>query len=165
VTTWVVARDTEVWAKNTGEYGELDDGEEQSYKTGDRTAFMPSGGPGEVKSLLAVSVSLYEWDAGDARAASAVVGFIGDLAKEILNAMGKVEWAKLVAALTPLVQKVISWLGGNPDALGTRNLTWSALDLLQATDNPQKRFSGKLEFHNSSDTGSYDVTYEVIRVE
>jgi len=165
VTTWVVARDTEVWAKNTGEYGGFDDGDEQSYRTGDRTVFMPGGGPGEVKSVLAVSVSLYEWDAGDAKAASEVVGFIGDLAKEVLNAMGEVEWAKLVAALTPVIQKLITWLGGDPDFLGTRNIGWSALELLQATDNPQKRFSGKLEFRNSSDIGSYDVTYEVIRVE
>lgn len=164
VTTWVVARDTEVWAKNTGEYGGFDDGDEQSYKVGDRTVFLPSGGPAEVKSLLAISTSLYEWDAGDADAASKVIGFIGDLAKTVLNAMGKVEWAKIVGALTPLVQKVISWLGGDPDDLGTRNLAWSALELLQATDNAQRRLTGTLDFRNSGDTGSYQVTYEVIRV-
>lgn len=164
VTTWVVARDTEVWAKNTGEYGGFDDGDEQSYKVGDRTVFLPGGGPGEVKSVLAISTSLYEWDAGDAEAASKVIGFIGDLAKEVLNAMGKVDLAKIVGALTPLVQKVISWLGGDPDPLGTRNLAWSALELLQATDNAQRRLTGTLQFHNSGDTGSYDVTYEVIRV-
>ena len=164
VTTWVVARDTEVWAKNTGEYGGFDDGDEQIYKVGDRTVFVPGGGPGEVKSVLAISTSLYEWDTGDAEAASKVIGFIGDLAKELLNAMGKVEWAKIVAALTPVIQKVISWLGGDPDSLGTRHLAWSALELLQATDNAQRRFTGTLQFHNSGDTGSYDVIYEVIRV-
>ncbi|GIV21734.1 MAG: hypothetical protein KatS3mg023_3485 [Armatimonadota bacterium] len=165
VTTWVVARDTEAWTKNTGEYTGFDDGDEQSYKPGDRTIFLPSGGPGEVKSLLAISTSLYEWDAGDAKAASTVIGFVGDLAKEILNAMGKVELAKIVAALIPLVQKVIAWLGGDPDFLGTRGIGWSALELLQATDNAQKRFTGTLEFRNSGDTGSYTVTYEVLRVE
>lgn len=165
VTTWVIARDSEVWAKNTGEYGGFDDGDEQNYKTGDRTVFMPGAGPGEVKQVLAISTSLYEWDAGDVSAANKVIGFIGDLAAQILNAMGKVELAAVVKALAPLVQKLISWLGGDPDALGTRNVAWSALELLQATDNAQKRFTGTLQFRNSDDTGSYDVIYEVIRVE
>lgn len=165
VTTWVIARDTEVWAKNTGEYGNFDDGDEQSYKTGDRTVFLPGAGPGEVRQVLAVSTSLYEWDAGDASAANTVVGFVGDLAAQILNTFGKVELAAVVKALTPLVQKLISWLGGDPDPLGTRNLGWSALELLQATNNAQRRFTGKLEFRNNDDTGSYEVTYEVIRVE
>jgi len=163
VSTWVIARDTEAWAKNTGEYTGFDDGDEQNYRVGDRVVFMPGGGPGEVKSALAISTSLYEWDSGDVDAANKVIGFIGDLAKGILNAMGEVEAAKVVGYLEPIVQKLISWLGGDPDALGTRNLAWSATELQQATDNPQKRFSGILQFRNSGDTGSYDVTYEVIR--
>ncbi len=165
VTTWVVGRDTEAWAKNTGEYTEFDDGEEQNYKVGDRTVYMPTGSPGEVKMLLTIATSLYEWDSGDVEAANKVIGFVGDLAAEILKYFEKPELAVLVKALVPLIQKLVAWLGGDPDNLGTRYLAWTALELQQMTDNPQKRFSGTLQFRNSGDTGSYDVTYKVLRVE
>ncbi len=165
VTTWVVSRDTEAWAKNTGEYTELDDGNEQNYKVSDRTVFTPTGSPGEVRNLLAIATTLYEWDAGDVEAANKAIGFVAELAAGILNYFEKKEIAAVIKALVPLIQKLISWLGGDPDNLGTRYLTWSAHELQQMTDNSQKRFSGTLQFRNDDDTGSYDVTYEVLRVE
>ncbi|MDW8320543.1 MAG: IPT/TIG domain-containing protein [Armatimonadota bacterium] len=165
VTTWVIARDTEAWAKNTGEYGDMDDGDERNYAPGDRVVFLPGAGPGEVKMVLAIGTSLYEWDAGDVKAANQVIGFVADLATRLLNYFGMKSIGEIVQALKGVVQKLISWLGGDPDHLGTRYIAWTALDLLQATNNPQRRFTGTLQFRNNDDTGSYDVIYEVIRVE
>lgn len=66
--------------------------------------------------------------------------------------------------ITPLVQKLVAWLGGNPDNLGTQTLAWSAMYLLNLTSNAQRRYAGELHFDNSDD-GSYWLRYEILRVE
>lgn len=167
VVAWVIVGDNTAYAKSTGDhsnYENFDDGDTDTFHPADRTVFFPAGGPGEVKKVLAINTTLYEWDAGDVKAVNEVVGFVGDLASEILTGTGQVEWAVVVQVLTPIVQKVVSWVGGNPDHLGDRQLAWSALDLLEQTNNPEGRFTGTLDFDNSDDDGSYRLSYEVVRV-
>lgn len=167
VVVWVIVGDNTAYAKSTGDhknYINFDDGDEDSFYPSDRTVFLPSGGPGDVKKVLAINTTLYEWDAGDVKAVNEVIGFVGDLGEKILTGTGQVEWAIVVKLLTPIVQKVVAWVGGNPDHLGDRRLAWSALDLLELTDNPDSRFTGNLDFNNSDDDGSYRISYEVIRV-
>lgn len=164
VTAWVIVADDMAWSKSTGEYTGFDNKDTQSYKPADRLVFPQDPG-GEVKQSLVISTTVFEWDAGDAQAASEVIGFVGDLAANILKALQKEELAQIVKMITPLIQKLVAWLGGNPDNLGTQVLVWSAMDLLNLTNNPQRRHSGELHFDNSDDDGSYWLRYEIVRVE
>lgn len=167
VVAWVVVGDSTAYAKSTGDhnnYKNFDDGDTDTFHPADRAVFMPAGGPDQVKRALAINTTLYEWDAGDVKAVNEVIGFVGDLAAKILTSTGQVEWAVVVKILTPIVQKVVSWVGGNPDHLGDRNLAWSAVELIEDTDNPEGRFTGHLDFDNSDDDGSYRLYYEVVRI-
>lgn len=87
VTAWVVMADDMAWSKSTDEYTGFDDNDTQSYKPADRSVFVPNAGAGEVKQFLVISTTVFEWDAGDAKAASEVIGFVGDLATNILKAL------------------------------------------------------------------------------
>lgn len=168
VTTWVIGADEMAWAKSTGQssnYEDFDDGDDGWYTASDRSVFMIDGTASQVKKVLVISTSVYEWDAGDVKAANEVIGFVGDLGAIGLAATGNVEAGALVQKLMPYVQKVVAWLGGNPDHLGTRTVAWSSLDLLDNTSNPEGKFTGTLNFDNSDDDGSYSLTYEVLRVE
>lgn len=165
VTAWVIMADEMAWSKSTGEYTGFDDGDTKNYNPADRSVFLPGAGGGEVKQALAISTTVFEWDAGDAKAASDVIGFIGDLAANILKAFKMEGIAAVIKMITPLIQKLVAWLGGNPDNLGTRTLAWSALDLLELTNSPQRRYIGELNFDNSDDDGSYRLRYEILRIE
>ena len=61
--------------------------------------------------------------------------------------------------------KLISWLGGDPDGLGEKYLTWTYAELRDKTDNPLKSFTGTLDFLDGDNTGSYRLSYAVFRVE
>ncbi|MCC6443677.1 MAG: IPT/TIG domain-containing protein [Armatimonadetes bacterium] len=164
VAAWAIVADENAWAKSSKEYTNFDDGETKSFNSTDRAVFQPGGTAGKVGQALVISTTLYEWDAGDAESANKVIGFIGDLAAQILTSTGNVEWAAVVKFVTPLIQKVVTWLGGNPDHLGQKTLAWSALELLEETDNQKGMFTGTLDFNNSDSDGSYRLTYEVYRI-
>jgi hypothetical protein len=164
VASWVVAADETGWLNSSTEYTGFDDGDDDWFNTADKSVFPVGGGSAEVRRLLAISTTLYEWDVGDAKCANKVIGFIGDLAQGILTGTGHVEAAALVKLLVPLVQKVVVWLGGDPDELGTRNLAWTGQELINFTGTAAK-FGGQLNFNNDDDTGSYWLKYQVVRVE
>lgn len=167
VTFWGIGADTQLWSKNSGKYGGFDDGETQSYRLVDDSVFNTDGSFGEVKVGLAISTFLYEWDEGDIQAAQSVLGLVQDIGKE----MGKVPdptvaaIGQITSMVAQAVSLAVSLLDDGPDPLGQRNLRWSTLDLQTQTDNPQRSFSGQLEFLNSDDEGSYSVTYQVERLE
>jgi hypothetical protein len=164
VASWVVAADETGWLKSSTDYTGFDDGEDDWFNTTDKSVFPVGGGSSEVRRLLAISTTLYEWDAGDAKSANKVIGFIGDLAQDILTGVGQVEAAFIVKLMVPLVQKLVVWLGGDPDSLGTQNLAWTGQQLINFTGAAAK-FGGKLNFNNDDDTGSYWLKYQVLRVE
>jgi hypothetical protein len=164
VASWVVVADEMGWLKSSTDYTGFDDGEDDWFNSTDKSVFPVKGGSSEVRRLLAISTTLYEWDAGDAASANKVIGFIGDLAQNILTGVGQVEAALVVKLMVPLVQKLVVWLGGDPDNLGTQNLAWTGQELINFTGTAAK-FGGKLNFNNDDDTGSYWLKYQVLRVE
>jgi hypothetical protein len=162
-TAWCIVADGVARAKSVGdhtEYYNWDDGDWDRYYPDDQNVF-PEGDNGSVRQALAISTSLFEWDAGDMKKVNEVIGVISEVTQAILKYTGDVEWAELVKALTPVVQKLVTWFGGNPDPLGTQFVGWSAMDLAALTDNPERKFGGKLSFLNNDDTGSYEVFFEV----
>lgn len=165
VTYWGINADGISWSKQTGEYGGFDDGTTQSYKPDDASIFKIDGSFGEVKIGLAIATVLYEWDEGDVKAAQGALGLVQDIGNEL----GKVDnptvalIGKIVGWVAEAASLIVSWLDDGPDHLGQRDLSWSTLDLQTQTDNPQRSFSGQLQFLNGDDDGSYSVTYKVDR--
>jgi len=167
VTRWVIVADDTAWEKSTGEYSGFDDGTIKLYNSTDRTVFMPGAGPAIVNKYLYISTALWEWDLGDAEAADKVLGFIGDLAPAIGSAFGPLgsTIGTVIGYILKALGKIISWLGGDPDSLGVKDLTWTYENLRMNTKNAQKKFTGTLDFFNDADTGSYTLDYTVSRVE
>ena len=162
VTAWVVASDELLWTKQTSEYGDMDDGVEKNYNPSDRVVFMPDGRAGTVRGALAVSTTLYEWDAGDAHAAQQFLGVVGDIANAIASAVGYGWLGQILDAVFDVIGAIVAYLGGDPDNLGRREIGWTALELLRMTG-PSKMFNGSLDFRGSD--YHYRVFYEVHRVE
>jgi hypothetical protein len=162
VTVWVVAADELLWTKQTGEYGDIDDGDERNYSASDRIVFMPNGSAGTVRAALAVATTLYEWDSGDAHAAQEFLGVVGDVANAIASAVGYGWLGQILDAVFDVIGAVIAWLGGDPDNLGRRDLGWTALELLRRTGTA-KMFNGTLDFRGGD--YHYRLFYEVHRVE
>jgi hypothetical protein len=117
---------------------------------------------GPVARELLISTQLYEWDVGEAQQLNAALGIVSELAQYMLTATGNPEAAVAVGIITPTVQKVVTFLGTNDD-LGRRDVLWSAADLRRLTDNPERKFTGQLQFANDDATGSYTLTHEVER--
>ncbi len=162
-TAWCVVADGFAKAKSVGdhkEYYNWDDGDWDQYHPDDQNVF-PGDGDGGVRQALGIATSLFEWDVGDMKKVNDVIGVVSEVTQAILKFKGEEKWAELVKALTPVLEKVVSWFGGGPDPLGTQVVGWSAMELAALTDNPQKSFSGRLTFRNNDDTGSYEVFYEV----
>ena len=61
-----MAADEYGWLKSSTEYTGFDDGDDDWFNTTDKSVFPVKGGSSEVRRLLAISTTLYEWDAGDA---------------------------------------------------------------------------------------------------
>ena len=163
-TMWCIVRDGMAHAKSVGdhkEYYNWDDGDWDRYHPDDQNVFPPND-DASVKQALAIATTLYEWDAGDMKKVNEVIGVASEVTQAILTYKGDKQTAELVKALTPVLQKVVTWFGGSPDYLGTQTMGWSAMELAALTDNPEKRFAGRLEFRNNDDTGSYEVFYEVM---
>jgi len=174
VTFWAISADADVWAKNTGEYGEFDEPEVKNYAGNDRFIFpIEADQSRQVRQVLFIGTTLFEWDAGDVRAAQDALGFLADLAPEIGTAIGSLfgspeaggEAGEIVAKVLEAVSILIGWLGGDPDGLGEKDLSWTALDLQARTANPTQSFGGTLSFLNSDDVGSYRLAYTVRRFE
>jgi len=162
VTVWVVAADEFLWTKQTGEYGDIDDGDERNYSANDRIVFMPDGRAGTVRAALAVATTLYEWDSGDARAAQEFLGVVGDVANAIASAMGYGWLGQILDAVFDVIGTVVAWLGGDPENLGRQQLGWTALELQRRTGTA-RMFSGALHFRGGD--YHYQLFYEVHRVE
>ncbi len=162
VTVWVIAADELLWTKQTGEYGDMDDGDEKNYSASDRVVFMPNGNAGTVRAALGIATTLYEWDAGDARAAQQFLGIVGDIANAIASAVGYGWLGQILDAVFDVIGTIVAYFGGDPDNLGRQNLGWTALELLRRTGT-SKMFNGTLDFRGSD--YHYRVFYEVHRVE
>jgi len=162
VTVWVVAADELLWTKQTGEYGDMDDGDEKNYSASDRVVFMPNGNAGAVRAVLGIATTLYEWDAGDAHAAQQFLGIVGDIANAIASAVGYGWLGQILDAVFDVIGTIVAYFGGDPDNLGRQNLGWTALELLRRTGT-SKMFNGTLDFRGSD--YHYRVFYEVHRVE
>jgi len=162
VTVWVVAADEFLWTKQTGEYGDIDDGDERNYSANDRIVFMPDGRAGTVRAALAVATTLYEWDSGDARAAQEFLGVVGDVANAIASAVGYGWLGQILDAVFDVIGTVVAWLGGDPENLGRQQLGWTALELQRRTGTA-RMFSGALHFRGGD--YHYQLFYEVHRVE
>ncbi len=162
VTVWVVAADELLWTKQTGEYGDMDDGDEKNYSANDRIVFMPDGRAGTVRAALAVATTLYEWDSGDAHAAQEFLGVVGDVANAIASAVGYGWLGQILDALFDVIGTIVAWLGGDPDNLGRRDLGWTALELQRRTGTA-RMFSDTLHFQGGD--YHYQLFYEVHRVE
>lgn len=167
-TFWGINADGQGWSKNTAteEYTDFEDGVTQSYRLGDASVFNIDGSFGEVKTALAISTFLYEWDQSDIEAAQGALGLVQDIAKEVSKVPDPT--VAIIGQITSMVAQaaslIVSLSGGN-NFLGQKDLRWSTLDLQTQTDNPQRSFSGQLEFLKSDDDGSYSVTYQVERLE
>lgn len=162
-TAWCVVRDGFAKAKSVGdhrEYYNWDDGDWDQYHPDDQNVF-PDGDDGSVKQGLVIATSLFEWDAGDMKRVNEAIGLIGDVTQAMLKMKGEEKSAEFIKALTPVIQKVVSWCGGDPDPLGTQAVGWTAMELASLTDNPGRRFVGRQEFRNNDSTGSYEVFFEV----
>ncbi|MCX7800315.1 MAG: hypothetical protein N2109_08245 [Fimbriimonadales bacterium] len=162
-TVWCVVRDGFAKAKSVGDHSEYynwDDDDWDQYHPDDQNVF-PDADDGSVRQGLVVSTSLFEWDAGDMKRVSEAIGLIGDVMQALLKMKGEDKSAEFLKALTPVIQKVVSWCGGDPDPLGSVAMGWTAMELAAYTDNPNRRFVGRKEFRNSDDTGSYEGFFEV----
>jgi hypothetical protein len=60
----------------------------------------------------------------------------------------------VVGLICELVDSVVNWFGGEPDSLGKIPVAWRAVQLHMQTANPNRSFSGTLDFNNDDDTGS-----------
>jgi len=165
-TFWVIAADEQVWEKNTGEYGGFDDGDEKAYKPNDRTAYMVDGTYGPISDYLVVVTELYEWDVGSVSAAQDVLGFISDFGSVAVGALFGPDMGytlKAIAeAISEVIGTVVSWFGGDPDYLGTHELSWT-YSQLQSILEPGQSLHGELYFKNGGSTGSYRVYYTLRR--
>lgn len=162
VAAWMVVGDTSAWNKLSTEYEDFDDNTVKAFNGTDQSVFMVDGSQGDVKQVLAISTLLFEWDSGDVASANQAVGFVGDLASKILAYIYGPQAGAAVEEIVPFIQQLVSWLGGNPDLLGRRDLYFSARDLLIITAQSGKK-SGTLHFDNSDGTGSYALTYDIYR--
>jgi hypothetical protein len=54
-------------------------------------------------------------------------------------------------------------IGNESDNLGIQPRAWSAVQLQTLTNNPNKQFSGQLDFINSDSTGSWKADFVVTR--
>ena len=166
VTFWTVTADGYVWSKNTDEYGGFDDGDMQSYKASDQNILQPTGAWSDVQYGLILITKLYEWDAGDVSAAQDFIGFMGHVAAGIAGITAGLPLAAVIEAVSWFLQEVIgviiSWFGGDPDHLGTSQLTWPYYTL-QSMVAPGQTASRQITFQNSGGTGSYRLYYRVMR--
>lgn len=165
-TQWAIACDSQAYSKGSDTY-EFDDGVIRAYHDSDKVVFVPGGDAGVVLQYLFIGTALWEIDSGDAQGFNEALGFMGDVAKGIgslFGGAGKTA-GEIIGYVLKGLGKLISWLGGNPDGLGEKYLTWTVTDLRDKTNNNFKRFSDILEFLNNDDTGSYRLYYTVYRVE
>lgn len=168
VTFWAVVADESVWKKNTGEYGGFDDGDIKEYRSRDRRVFPADASWGQVQHGIVLVTKLYEWDAGDVDAVEDFVGLLTDVAAGLTLAAtgGGVIGAAVIEALGwllgEIIGAVVGWFGGDPDHLGTEEISWTS-NSLQQTLEPQESISGSLFFRNDGDTGSYRLNYTIAR--
>jgi hypothetical protein len=154
-----------VWTKSSGEYTDFGDGVEVSFKPQHQWILMPNGNQLPIHKYLSISTTLWEWDAGDAQTANELLQAIGDAAAAIGNAIGGA-YGPIIGEIANIVFDFIGFIvelfGGEPDFLGTKTLAWTAAELQQLTAGKQQT-SGKLEFLNSDDDGSYRLSYIIHR--
>jgi len=166
VTFWTVSADGYVWTKNTDEYGGFDDGDVKSYEPADRNILLPTGGWQECRHGLILITKLYEWDAGDVSAVQDFIGLVGHVAAGIAGFTVGLPVAAIIEAvawvLNEVIGAIVSWFGGDPDHLGTRERAWSYWDL-QNMVAPGGTYTGLLTFRNSGGTGSYRLHYQIMR--
>lgn len=162
VAAWMVVGDTSAWNKLSTTYDGFSDNTVKAFNGTDQSVFMVDGSQGDVNQVLAISTSLFEWDSGDVASANQAVGFVGELAAKILAYIYGPQTGATVEEIVPFIQQLVSWLGGNPDHLGQRDLYFSSRDLLIMTTNSKTR-TETLHFDNSDTTGSYALTYEIHR--
>jgi len=172
VTQWEIGADGKGWFKNTGEYDEFDDGETQSYSLKDSAVFMTDNSFGEVKATLVIVTDLYESNESDVQQAQGALNLTAEagnaIAKVLLSA-GVPTAAAIAEAAASVASALSTFIGiggfGGFNNLGRQQLVWSAEQLQNLTDNPDRRFSGQLNFLNSDDDGSYRLSYTVSRLE
>jgi len=168
VTFWAIVADDQVWSKNTGEYGGFDDGDVKSYRSADRRVFPPDATWGRVKHGLVMVTKLYEWDAGDVSAVQDFIGLLGDVGAglSLASGVGTLAMAAVIEAvawfLGEMIGVIASWFGGDPDYLGTQELSWTSNHLQQTLSSGSSR-SRTIEFRNSGSTGSYRLDYTISR--
>jgi hypothetical protein len=173
VTFWAVCADGTAVAKNTGEYEGFDDGTTKLYtektsddKAGDGNVWMPDGTWGEVRYGLGLSTQLYEWDAGDVKAAQDFAKFAGEVFSDMISIFWSKAAGDIAQKITKYLGDVVKWVaslfGGDPDDLGLREEYFSAVDL-QKMLGPGKKVDRTLEFRNDDWTGSYRLYYSIWR--
>lgn len=157
------------FAKSTHELTEFDDGEVKNFSGLDAAVYPMDGGFGDVKIALGLRMDLFESDASDATDTQSTFAAIGSLATAVgaeLLKLGQIT-AAAIAGIVAAVAEAIAALAplfNGPDALGTQNRVWTALELQQRTQNPSLSFSETLQFLNGDDDGSYEVTIAVGRL-
>ena len=166
---WAGFGDATEFSKGTNELSGFDDGETKSFSPSDSSIFPVAGGFGEVKIALGLEIALFENDDSDVKVwqtTMQAVGSVSTAVGKLLLELGQPTAAAIAGVVTAVAEAIstIAGLFGGTDPLGSQQLLWSALDLQKLTDNPAKRFSGVLPFHNSDDDGSYDVVYTVSRL-
>lgn len=167
VTFWGIVADDQVWKKNTDEYGGFDDGDEKPYKASDQRVFPPDANWGEVRYAVVIVTDLYEWDVGDVNAVQDFIGLLGDVGAGLsLAGVGSAALAVVIEAIAWFLKTIIgaiaSWFGGDPDHLGTQELSYTSNSLQQLMSSGQS-YSRALLFQNSGSTGSYRLNYTISR--
>lgn len=159
--------------KRTNEISGFSDGVLKSYGASDGAAFRPDGTAEPVKAFLIFSASLFEGDDSEAAeirdATDWLSGIGGPLAGAIAVLYGAT--AGIAGAIATIAGLVILGIGAlvallaeGDDALGQQVASYAATSL-QTMTAATGEISNRMSFSNDDDTGSYQITYRVIRSE
>ena len=166
VTIWGVNADPNyTWVKRTDQYEDFEDNVEKSYKPQHQWIFRPDSQQQAVRKALAITTTLWEWDASDVAEANDLLDAVGDGAAEIGSAIGGAYGGiigGIVDVVLDVIGAIVSAFGGDPDFLGTKKLVWSAAQLQELTAGKQQ-VNRTLNFLNSDDDGSYRLYYTIYR--
>lgn len=171
VTAWVVIVDNRIWTKGTGEYKSFEDNTWKDYSATDGMVVPAPGEKWEsVQDFMLVQTSLYEIDSGDVKAWADGISSVSEIAGGVSTVLGTIfgnpEAGKIagdiIKGIGSSLSKLINWIGGDNDFLGSQTVTWTAPELQKNTASSPS-FSDKLPFMNDDDTGSYNVGFTIIR--
>ncbi len=159
--------------KRTREISGFSDGVLKSYGASDGAAFRPDGSAEPVKAFLIISASLFEGDDSEAAAVVDLTEVLSSIGGSLAGAIAILYGATAliggaIATIAGLVilgiGALIALLTAGDDALGQQVASYAATNL-QTLTAASGDTSNRMYFTNDDDTGSYQITYRVVRSE